>query len=495
MVGLAERTERRISVALVTAHLLGALDVAILLTFVLPLPGGGSLTDYEMLPDLVVAAVYLPLAMGLGVYLGQRDSPGRLAWVQEEREPTAAERADLLSVPMRCVRVDGALWLGAAVLFFAVNLSEPTGGVAEHVGLTILMGGLTVTAIGYLLVERLMRPITEIALSSGPPSRPARPGVQARLVLAWLLATGVPLVGIVLVACGGLSDSADAQAIARAVLILAVAAFALGLAVTVVVARSVAQPLTAVRRAQERVERGDLHAAVRVADGSEVGLLQSGFNRMVDGLREREHMQDLFSRHVGEDVARAAMAVEPRLGGEVRELAVLFVDLVGSTELASRASPEHVVARLNRFFAVVVDVAAAHGGWVNKFQGDAALCVFGAPTPQDNPAACALGAARALDARLRAELPEARAGIGLSAGPAVAGWVGAEQRFEYTVIGDPVNQAARLCDLAKRRDERLLACDEILRRAGHDEARRWRLAEAVALRGRPAPTRVAVPAG
>ena len=111
-------------------------------------------------------------------------------------------------------------------------------------------------------------------------------------------------------------------------------------------------------------------------------------------------------------------------------------------------------------------------GWVNKFEGDAALCVFGAPTARPDAAGDALRAARAPQRAAGGELDGATAGIGVSAGPAVAGNVGAEERFEYTVIGDPVNEAARLCELAKQRSERLLASDAVLRRADAAEADR-----------------------
>src|SRR5439155_479110 len=116
-----------------------------------------------------------------------------------------------------------------------------------------------------------------------------------------------------------------------------------------------AEPVSAVRRALGRVEEGDFDVDVEVDDASEIGLLQSGFNRMAAGLRERERLRDLFGRHVGEDVARAALdAGELALGGEVREVAVLFVDLAGSTAMAGKRPPEEVVSLLNRFFAVVV---------------------------------------------------------------------------------------------------------------------------------------------
>ena len=138
-----------------------------------------------------------------------------------------------------------------------------------------------------------------------------------------------------------------------------------------------------------------------------------------------------------------------------------------------------------------METVEARGGFVNKFEGDAALCVFGAPVARPNPAADALAAARTLRARLRRELPDIDFGIGVSAGRAVAGNVGAEHRYEYTVIGDPVNEAARLCEMAKEHPERLLASEAAVERAGGGEAGRWSLGEPIVLRGRDEATRLA----
>jgi adenylate cyclase len=241
------------------------------------------------------------------------------------------------------------------------------------------------------------------------------------------------------------------------------------------------------------VEQGELEQDVAVDDASEVGLLQAGFNRMVAGLRERERLRDLFGRQVGEDVARHALERGVALGGEACRATVLFVDLQGSTTLAETRDPADVVSLLNAFFAIVVDVVAAHQGFVNKFEGDAALCIFGAPLADPDAAAHALAAARALRGRLATELDEVAAGIGVSSGRVVAGNIGAAKRFEYTVIGDPVNEAARLTELAKTRPERLLASDAVLAAAGEDESRRWRECDRVRLRGRSAATAVSVP--
>ena len=111
--------------------------------------------------------------------------------------------------------------------------------------------------------------------------------------------------------------------------------------------------------------------------------------------------------------------------------------MIGSTQLVAGRPPIEVVELLNRFFAVIVDEVDPHHGLLNKFEGDATLAVFGAPVPLERPEDQALAAARTIAGRFREEVPECPAGVGVAAGKAVAGNVGAKERFEYTVIGEP----------------------------------------------------------
>jgi adenylate cyclase len=209
---------------------------------------------------------------------------------------------------------------------------------------------------------------------------------------------------------GALWDSAYTRTrLSVAILVLGVGGLAVGLATMIGLARSLADRVKALRGALDRVERGDLEARVEVDDGSEIGLLQAGFNQMVSGLSERERLRDLFGRQVGEDVVRHALEHGVALGGEAREAAVLFVDLEGSTRMAATRDPAKVVEFLNGFFAIVVEVVGAAGGWVNKFEGDAALCVWGAPLEDPDAASKALSAARAVRELLRAQRGTARA--------------------------------------------------------------------------------------
>lgn len=212
---------------------------------------------------------------------------------------------------------------------------------------------------------------------------------------------------------------------------------------------------------------------------------------MVAGLKERDRLRDLFGRHVGEEVVRRAVDASESLSGDERDVAILFVDLVGSTQLAATHEPHEVAEVLNDFFRMVVAEVDEGHGLINKFQGDAALAVFGAPLHIDDPASTALATARTLGSELRC-LP-VDFGIGVSAGPVFAGNIGAENRYEYTVIGDAVNEAARLADHAKAFEGRVLCSEAAIARADEAERRRWDSCGYAELRGRPEATEISAP--
>jgi adenylate cyclase len=476
---------------LVAATATGAVVVFVFLTALLPAPAGTPSRE-AILFNLPFFVAYTAAAIWAGYKAGTALVARRLAWLAAERDPGPEEQRATLRIPFDQMIIPAAGWAVATVLFGLLNLRY-SAELAGRVATTIAMGGLTTCALFYLLGERAMRDVAARALAVGPPLAPVAPGVVARSVIAWALATAVPVAGIGLIAVGVIKGDTPGNATtAWSIVFLVVTTIAVGMAATVIAARSVAEPIRSVRLGLARVEEGDEQVDVPVYDASEVGLLQAGFNRMAAGLRERELLRDLFGRHVGEDVARQALERGIALGGETRFAAVLFVDIVGSTDLAGEGSPERVVDLLNRFFAIVVEVVEANGGWVNKFEGDAALCVFGVPTGDDDCAAQALAAGRELPERLAdAELPAA--GVGVSAGTVVAGNVGAAHRLEYTVIGDPVNEAARLTELAKDEPGRVLASGAAVAAAGETEARRWELGDEVRLRGRRAATRLARP--
>ena len=278
------------------------------------------------------------------------------------------------------------------------------------------------------------------------------------------------------------------------VLILAAVGVVAGFRGMTVAARSISDPLREVTQRMSLIGSGHYEARTAVYDSSEVGILQTGFNEMAAGIAERERVRDLFGRHVGREVAQHALQQGAASStGRVCEVGVVFIDLTGSTTLAAQRPPDYVAEVLNAFFRTVVTVIDTQGGYVNKFEGDAALAIFGAPTDLDDPAGRALRAARLL----RDSLTESRGmldfGIGVAYGGVFAGNIGAEDRYEYTVIGDPVNAAARLSDLAKTRDGRVLAVATALGHSESDEVQHWVVGDDVVLRGRLDSTTVAEP--
>ncbi|MBO0851859.1 MAG: adenylate/guanylate cyclase domain-containing protein [Pseudonocardia sp.] len=475
-----------LSVVMITANVAGTVGTVGFAVWALP---KGPLPDPDrvLLLNVALVAGYLVLVVPLS-----------LLWIalrfRARVDDANQERQLVLHGPLHVSQVLVVTWGLATALFGAANAT-----FSLRLGLamaeTWLVGGITTCALCYLLAERILRRAASQVLAGNPPRPRFKASVLLRPVMFWLLGTAVPVSGL-LVAAGGALIYRDVPAEQLAVLMLAGGGVALlmGFLTTVGAARAVADPVRTVRLALQQVERGDLDVSVPVYDATELGQLQAGFNTMAGGLRERERISDLFGRHVGRDVARAATATdEVQLGGEVRTVAILFVDLVGSTPLAAERPPTEVVALLNRFFGVVVEVVESCGGWINKFEGDAALAVFGAPEDIDDPAGRALAAARELAVRLSTAVPDVFAGIGVSAGDAVAGYVGGVRRYEYTVIGDPVNEAARLTELAKTVPGLVLAGINAVRLAGKAEARRWVAGDAVTLRGRNTPTRLASP--
>lgn len=489
---LVWRASTGVAVSVALTNLLGVAAVFAFAVWVLPsdpIPD----EDRAVAVNILLAAIWIPITVLVGTMWGSRSLRPARRWLLEGRRPTQEEEDAVLRSPIRLFRVQLRLWLASAVVFATVN-GLITPRLIPRVGFPIILGGLTTSALAYLTTERRMRPLAARALSEGTLDRPRLPGVTARQLLTWALGTGVPVLGLVISGIfGAVETNTSRLSLAVTMITLGGTSLAVGLWATLLGAKAVSDPIRSVRQGLARVEAGDLDAEIPVYDGSEVGLLQDGFNRMVEGLRERERIRDLFGRHVGAAVAAEAVDHESSLGGEVRDVAVLFVDVIASTRLAAEQPPAVVVEVLNRFFAVVVATVDDHGGWINKFQGDAALAVFGAPGPHDDPATCALAAGRALAERLATEVPDCRAGIGIAAGPAVAGNVGAEQRFEYTVIGDPVNEAARLTEMAKEVPGGMVASGSAVAAASDAEARLWEAVDTVTLRGRTAPTVLHVP--
>jgi adenylate cyclase len=443
-------------------------------------------TNLVIATGLVMAAV---IVTAVGAHWIVRPS---LQWFVTGAEPDARQRHDAINMVRRQTVLLFVTWAFTGAVVIIANLR---GGwsTATMIVVAVLFGGTASISTSLLLAQRIYRPIVAAA-NKDFTSRETAPGVVARLVLMWVANSALPSIAIALLVVAhsfGWFVQKTASVVTP-VVVITVVSIALGMRALILVARSISDPINDVVDAMAEVERGELGQQVDVYEQSEIGRLQHGFNRMVIGLSERDRLRELFGRHVGPDVARLAVEADDSQTTQAREVAVLFIDLADSTRLAATRAPGEVADVLNAFFRIVVAAVDERHGFVNKFQGDAALAVFGAPIQADDAATAALATARTLSANLKS-LPEVDFGIGVSAGLVFAGNIGAENRYEYTVIGDPVNEAARLADTAKTVPGRTVASGAAIERAESTERQRWTVNGTVLLRGRSEATRTHTP--
>ncbi|MFZ2511131.1 MAG: adenylate/guanylate cyclase domain-containing protein [Gordonia sp. (in: high G+C Gram-positive bacteria)] len=408
-------------------------------------------------------------------------------------EPADARRREMVArIPSRQVMADLVGWIAGFVCYVLVaDVSATFLAVAAG---AFILSATTSCSLSYLFAESAARPMSVLAMQ-GTSEPVVVHGVRERMLVVWLVSSAVPMVGLLAINVGrqfqwlppvaGLVDWVS--------VVLALVALISGLIVVMLVGRSIADPLTEMRRVVEAAGAGELSGRVAVYDSSELGVLQSGLNSMLDGLAERERIRALFSKHVGDRVAELAISGIDEMTGANTEVAVIFVDLTGSTSFATQRDPQETAAVLNVFFSVVARVVQTYDGLINKFEGDAALIVFGAPTPHDDPAGAALAAARELAAALGETVP-LEWGMGIGYGTVFAGNIGAASRYEYTVIGDSVNEAARLSDRAKESVAPVCASGDAIAAASAAEAEHWRPVERIRLRGRAEETEIYVPA-
>jgi adenylate cyclase len=223
------------------------------------------------------------------------------------------------------------------------------------------------------------------------------------------------------------------------------------------IARLVTRPVLEIAARARRVEEGDYGEPLRIRQQDELGQLAVSFNRMVQGLAERDRVRGLLGLVVSPAVAHELLTKAIALGGEERDVTVLFADIRDFTSLSEQRSPQEILALLNSYLTCVTAVVEANGGVVDKYIGDGMMALFGAPLSHPDDASRAVRTALQMIAAVGAWNRERdplkqetiRIGIGIHTGRAVAGNMGSATRLNYTVIGDAVNLASRLEELSK----------------------------------------------
>jgi adenylate cyclase len=424
----------------------------------------------DVTPDIVAFVLVVGTGMVVSFIVSRRAFGPVVAWYERLRAG-----ADAAAVPpvlrrraLNAALTSAILTLGTwtlAGVFFALRQRWLSSAVplASAVRLffgIVVVGGLTTSALTFLVAEFTWRRRIPAFFPRGHLDREGvlRLPIVARLGGTFLLTALVPLV-VLLTLVTGVGDQMGArlpamleplwQRFVRAHVYVVVVNAAAATVMALLVARFINRPVQALRLAMMRVAAGDLGVRVPVRSLDELGELNAHFNAMVAELERGARTLELFGRYVSPEVAKAALDRGVELGGEVVLATAMFADLRGFTELSRRLPPEQVVALLGEYYAVVERECEREQGTITQFLGDGVVTVFGGPlVPTPDHALHALSAAvavqRALRVRLRPDGQPLEAGIGLCTGYMIAGNVRGRHRLIYTIVGDAVNQAARL---------------------------------------------------
>ncbi|MBI3769822.1 MAG: adenylate/guanylate cyclase domain-containing protein [Deltaproteobacteria bacterium] len=506
--GPSSNLRRRLGSSPIPANLAGAIVVYLYFTFVDPL--AANPTPNMLRPFLVFLAVTTTLLFA-NWYVGRRFLAPLGAWRRRLRSGADATRVPdairrrALNAPLANALLSALGWTLAGVFYFpylawaGVPVSE---NVRTFVGI-VFVGGPITSALAFLLSEFHWRQEIPVFFPYGRIERAGalRVPILLRLGGTFLVTSVMPIVlmlmaDLTLVRRLGPAISADVRTLLRAQLYIVGATGVTSLAMAFLVARFINRPIQALRTAMARVALGDLATRVPVRSTDELGELNEHFNTMVEDLREGERLRELFGRYVSPAVARAALERGIALGGEVVHATAMFVDLRGFTAMTGRATPAHVVEVLNEYYAIVERVCERHGGVVTQFLGDGVVIVFGGPLhPQADHALQAVRAAIALQHTLAARNgthvgEPLEAGIGICTGDMIAGNVGAGDRITYTIVGDAVNQAARLQVKTRELGTSILLTESTRQALGLAQGIPLRARGAVALKGIAAPVEI-----
>lgn len=268
------------------------------------------------------------------------------------------------------------------------------------------------------------------------------------------------------------------------------------------IASRIARPVRALVKSADDIGAGRFDVHLDTCRKDEIGDLARSFEHMAQGLAQRDFIKDTFGKFVDPSVVAGLIADPQRLrpGGEERVQTVLMSDIEGFTALSEKLRPEQVVELLNAFLGAAADIIAAERGVVDKFIGDAVVAFWGPPLTEDHApragraALRMIEAARALSPRCEElGIPPLRVRIGIATGEVLVGNIGSASKFNYTVMGDTVNLAARLEGLNKVYRSSVL-CEANAAAAMGTELT-LREIDLVRVVGRAAPTRVFEVAG
>ncbi|MBM3299338.1 MAG: adenylate/guanylate cyclase domain-containing protein [Deltaproteobacteria bacterium] len=417
----------------------------------------------------------------------------RLGLERMEIERTRRLAGKVFNVPALASGTSLVAWMAAGLVYGLMPFFHPTAYRGEwpealrvFVGIVLVGAPFTVVSLFFILEWKTRTTIQRLfereVLETVPMS--LRLNVLPKMLVVSVMTGTVPvtvvsfmtLFQIYQIQAGRQSTANFLDQMPNVIAFLLFLALIIAIGLSLFLARSVSDPLRGVEKAMEEIGKGNLNVRIPVVANDEIGFMSEGFNRMVEGLQERDFIRDTFGTYLSPEVVSEILKSKDgmNLGGALREITILVADLRGFTPLSASLGPALVVNVLNHFLHRMVHIITDHDGTIDEFTGDGILAFFGAPRhladSQLSAVRCAWVMQEAvpeLNRELAQLLPEAHQGaevssrnegahhgavvmpslemgIAINCGELIVGNIGCEERKKYSAVGTPINMAFRM---------------------------------------------------
>ena len=500
------RAARRIRLFAFLANLSGALVIWFYLSFIDPVPGESPAANVNNLWIFALFVFGIPF---LGAAGTRRQLRPFESWVRklETGQATADELPESLASGALnwVIRASASTfigWLSIALLQLLLGFTSP------RTMLGILLAGTVATAIVFFASDLVWRTQFQIFFPKGDLSRYSgfHLSVSGRMLFVFGLLFIEPLLLFLLSfdrTRALLNPEANVTAIVDNLVALQTFVLLVGLVVSfalaTLLAHAILDPLKRLEQALEHVEHRNLEVRLPVLSKDELGYLSERFNSMTEGLQRAQRLRQLFNLYASPEVVETAVERGAELGGELCYCTMLFCDVRDFTTLTEKIPAENLIDLINRYMSAIVPQVISNGGVITRFGGDSILAVFGSPlNPTQQHGSQAVRAALAMNAALTEfnrgqqanNEPEIRIGIGIATGNVIVGNVGGLERLEYTVMGDAANVAARLEEMTKDLQRRILITAPTYTALNADEQQGFEAILDIPIRGKTQPVTV-----
>ena len=377
------------------------------------------------------------------------------------------------SLPRQAYYLSIASWFLAgiaALLLHAIKYPDfPTGSHMKLLSGYWILGGGILAQLEYVIFEYRYK---KLASANTVPHFKER--LSRRILESLFIFTLAPTLTMLLTVLRYSHEGVLSQKVSNELFFIGLLTILGAVIVAFFIGKMLKEDTRLIVDAVKAIEQGNFQTAITINRSDELGEVSEGINAMVKGLQLREKIKEAFGRFVNPHVAGMFIKqfVEDeqsiKMGGQKQHAVVLMADLRDFTALSETMPPNELIELLNEYFSVMVDVIHTQGGIVDKFMGDAIMAVFGLPDceqPEKNAVNAALEMRQQLK-KLNQDfaqrgLPELDNGIGIHCGEVIAGYLGSQERLEFTVIGSTVNVASRIEQQTKVLKHAILISDAI----------------------------------